>query len=113
MEENKILLLEEQFKSYKEQTEKTINKLENKLIDHEKRIVALELANTKTDLQYQQIIETLKKLNEQTIPNLTKEIEELKNKPVKRYDQIVTGILGAIAGAIGSAIFQFFKNNPW
>ena len=44
------------------------------------------------------------KLVEQTIPNLSKEIQEIKEKPVKRYETVVVGILAAIAGGIGTAI---------
>ena len=47
---------------------------------------------------------TLNKLAEQTIPNLSKEIQEIKEKPVKRYETVVVGILAAIAGGIGTAI---------
>ena len=62
--------------------------------------------NTKTDLQYEQIMRTLNKLVEQTIPQLSKEIQEIKDKPAKRWDTIVVGILGAIAGGIGTALIQ-------
>ena len=53
-------------------------------------------------------MQTLKTLNEKTIPNLTAQIEELKNKPAKRYDQAVTGILGALFGAAGTMIANMF-----
>lgn len=76
--------------------------------NQEVRIIELEKSKSVTDLQFKQIMESLNKLNNTTIPNLTKEIEELKNKPVKRYDQAVTGILGAIFGAIGGAIAGMF-----
>ena len=70
----------------------------------EKRIIQLEKNNTKTDYQYEEIMRTLNKLVEQTIPNLSKEIQEIKEKPVKRYETVVVGILAAIAGGIGTAI---------
>lgn len=104
MEENKILLLEQEFHSYKEITDKEIIKLQKELEDHEKRILSIERSKEKTDFQYEQIMETLNKLNNITIPNLTAQIEELKNKPIKRYDQIIGSVLGAIFGAIGGAI---------
>lgn len=72
--------------------------------EQEKRIVQLEKNNTKTDYQYEEIMRTLNKLVEQTIPNLSKEIQEIKEKPVKRYETVVVGILAAIAGGIGTAI---------
>ena len=72
--------------------------------EQEKRIIQLEKNNTKTDYQYEEIMRTLNKLVEQTIPNLSKEIQEIKEKPVKRYETVVVGILAAIAGGIGTAI---------
>lgn len=70
--------------------------------DQEKRITELERNNTKTDLQYEQIMRTLNKLVDETIPALSKEIQEIKDKPAKRWDTVVVGIIGAIAGGIGT-----------
>ena len=110
--DKEILLLKQEFKSYKESTDKQIIELIKKTEDQEKRIIQLEMNNTKTDLQYQQIIQTLTKLNETTIPNLTAQIEELKNKPAKRYDLVVTGIIAAlVSGTIGFVINKFFGGN--
>lgn len=106
--EKEFLLLRQEFKSYKEITDKQISELVRKTEEQEKRIIQLEMNNTKTDLQYTQIMETLKKLNEKTIPELTTQVEELKNKPAKRYETIVGSILGAICGAIGGAIAGIF-----
>jgi len=106
--EGDYLLLKQQFESYKEITDKTITELKRNLDEYEKRLLAMEKSKEKTDFQYEQIMDTLKKLNEVTIPNLTAQIEELKNKPAKRYDQVVTGIIGAIVGAIGGAIANTF-----
>lgn len=110
MEENsKLLLLEQQFKNYVEVSKKQIDELTKKTEDQEKRIITLEKNNTKTDLQYNQIMQTLNKLNDITIPNLTDQVEELKNKPAKRYDQVITGIIAAFVGGImGFIINQFF-----
>ena len=101
--EKELLLLKQEFKTFKEITEKQIDSLTKVADEQEKRIIELERNNTKIDLQYEQIIQTLNKLNEVTIPNLVAQIEELKNKPVKRYETIVGSILGAIFGAIGGA----------
>lgn len=108
MEEPKLLLLEQELKNYKNAVDKEMNELKKTTEAQEKRIIQLELNNTKTDIQYEQIMNTLTKLNEKTIPDLIAQIEELKNKPVKRYDQAVGGILGAIFGAIGGAIAGLF-----
>lgn len=108
MEESKILLLEQELKNYKNNTEKEFNELKQLTSEQEKRIIQLELNNAKTDVQYEQIMNILNKLNEKTIPDLIAQIEELKNKPAKRYDQAIGGILGAIFGAIGGAIAGIF-----
>ena len=105
-ENNKVLLLEQALKNYKEVTNKELSSIQTSINEHEKRLLAIEQSKEKTDYQYEQIIKTLDTLNKVTIPNLTKEIEELKNKPVKRYDQAITGILGAIFGAVGTFIAQ-------
>ena len=76
--------------------------------NQEDRIAILERNNTKTDLQYDEIMRTLKKLIDVTIPELSKEIQEIKNKPAKRWESIVAGIIGAIAGGIGTAIVTMF-----
>lgn len=108
MEEHKILLLEQEFKNYKSITNKEIEELKKIIEEEQKKIIQLEMNNTKIDLQYEQIIDTLKKLNEKTIPDLITQVEELKNKPAKRYDQIIGSVLGAIFGAIGGAIAGIF-----
>ena len=108
MEESKILLLEQGLKNYKEQTDNEISELKNEVNKLDTRIKEMEMSKQKTEYQYEQIMETLKILNEKTIPNLTAQIEELKNKPAKRYDQAITGILGAIFGAVGAFIAGLF-----
>lgn len=108
MEDSKFLLLEQEFKNYKISTNKEIEELKRILETQEKRIIQIELNNAKTDIQYEQIMNILNKLNERTIPDLIAQIEELKNKPVKRYDQAIGGILGAVFGAIGGAVAGLF-----
>ena len=106
--EKEILLIKQEFKIYREITDKAINELKKVTEEQEAKIIQLEKDNTKTDLQYDQIMQILNKLNDTTIPNLTAQLEELKNKPVKRYEAIVGGILGAIFGAVGGAIAGLF-----
>ena len=108
MEDSKFLLLEQEFKNYKIATNKEIEELKRISEAQEKRIIQIELNNAKTDIQYEQIMNILNKLNEKTIPDLIAQIEELKNKPAKRYDQAIGGILGAIFGAIGGAVAGLF-----
>ena len=87
------------------------DKVDNLVIvtkEQEKRIGTLELNNTKTDVQYTEIMKTLNKLIDVTIPELSKEIQEIKDKPAKKWDTIVAGIIGAIAGGIGTFIINMF-----
>ena len=91
-------------KIYKEK----VDDLSTTAKEQEKRIIALENANTRTDLQYEQIMKTLNKLVDVTIPELSKEIQEIKEKPAKRYDTIIVGIIGAIAGGIGTYLVNLF-----
>lgn len=108
MEDSKFLLLEQEFKNYKIATNKEIEEFKRISEAQEKRIIQIELNNAKTDIQYEQIMNILNKLNERTIPDLIAQIEELKNKPAKRYDQAIGGILGAVFGAIGGAVAGLF-----
>ena len=105
---NEIALLRQQVETNNRIHDKEIAELKKITEEQEKRIVMLEKNNTKTDLQYEQIIKMLNKLTEKTIPELTAQVEELKNKPAKRYDQLIGGILGAIAGAVGGAMAGLF-----
>lgn len=104
MEESKILLLEQEFKNYKQQSEKKMDELTQQINDNNRRILAIEKSKEKTDFQYEQIMEMLNKISNVTIPNLTAQIEELKNKPIKRYDTAISAILGSLFGAVGVII---------
>lgn len=42
----------------------------------------------------------------QTLVQLTAKVASLEEKPAKRWDTLVSGILGAAAGAIGAMIFR-------
>ena len=85
-----------------------IDKLERVTERQEERIQALETSNAKTDLQFEQIMKTLDKLNNVTIPELTKEIQAIKDKPAQRYNSIVVTTIGAIIGAIVGFIASNF-----
>ena len=55
-------------------------------------------------------MDMLKTLNEKTIPNLSKQIQEIKDKPNQRYNTVVTSIISAIVGGIISLfIGKIFK----
>lgn len=104
MSDESIEVLKKEFEIYKTNTDTKIDDLKKEVATQDDRIRVIETSKEKTDYQYEQIMETLNKLNNVTIPGLTAQIEELKNKPVKRYDQVISGILGAITGAVGSYI---------
>lgn len=108
--DKRLSLIEHDFSSYVQQTTAKLNKLEALLEEQEKKMKSMELYKEITEYQYTQIMESLKKLNEKTIPDLTAQIQELKNKPVKRYEQVITGILGALAGSLGTFIASIFIN---
>ena len=65
--EVKLELFEEQLKELKEQNK-----------EYEKRLTAIETSREKTEFQYEQIMKAIDKLNEVTIPNLMKELENIK-----------------------------------
>lgn len=88
--------------------EQLIQDLKKDLKELEGRILLIETSRQKTEFQYNEIMKSLDKLTNVTIPNLMNEVNELKNKPVKRYDQAVSGIIGAIFGAVGSLIASRF-----
>lgn len=106
--DKRISLIEHDLNLFMQQTNAKINKLEDAIAEQDKRIKDMEMYKEITEYQYNQIIENLKTLNEKTIPDLTVQIQELKNKPVKRYEQFIAGVIGAIAGATGAFIAGLF-----
>lgn len=77
-----------------------IDKMEIAMTKMQDRVSNLEAKGEKTDFQYDQIMKMLDKLNEQTIPELSREIQALKSKPVERYNTVVTAIITTVVGAI-------------
>ncbi len=92
----------------KDYNNQVIKDLKADVKELEGRILLIETSRQKTEFQYNEIMKSLNKLNNHTIPDLMKQIEDLRNKPAKRYDQAVSGILGAIFGAIGAYIVNKF-----
>lgn len=109
--DKRISLIEHDLNLFMQQTNAKINKLENLYDELDKRIKDMEMYKEVTEYQYSQIIENLKTLNEKTIPDLTAQIQELKNKPVKRYEQFIAGVIGAVAGSVGTFIASIFLKN--
>lgn len=104
MNEQEIIQLKVECQQIKDR----VSKLERLTEAQETRIIELEKRNDKTDYQYEQIIKTLDKLINTTIPDLTKEIQAIKNKPAERYNTITTFVITTIIGAIiGYAIKLF------
>lgn len=77
-----------------------IDKMEVAVAKIQERVTDLEAKGEKTDFQYDQIMKMLDKLTEQTIPELSREIQALKSKPVERYNTVVTSIISTVVGAI-------------
>ena len=97
-----------EFKLSCQQYKDRVIKLENITESQESRIIELEKRNDKTDFQYEQIMKTLDKLINTTIPDLTKEIQAIKSKPAERYNTITTVIITTIVGGIIGYIIKFF-----
>lgn len=104
MNEQELAQFKVECKIYKEK----IDKLENIVDSQESRIIELEKRNDKTDFQYDQIMKTLDKLINTTIPDLTKEIQAIKSKPAERYNQVTTVIITTIVGGIIGYIIKLF-----
>ena len=81
----KVAFYEEQLKELKEQNK-----------NFEKRLTEMETSKEKTEYQYEQIIKAIDKLNDITIPSVLKELEAIKNKPVKRWETGVNALISAI-----------------
>lgn len=94
MNEQDFIVLKADCEVYKSK----VDKLEIAALKLQDRVGNLEAKSEKTDFQYEQIMKMLDKLTEQTIPELSREIQALKNKPVERYNTIVGAIISAIVG---------------
>lgn len=105
MNEQDLIKLKSDCEVYKSK----IDKLEVETSELQERVGKLEAKSEKTDFQYEQIMKMLDKLTEQTIPELSREIQALKNRPAERYNTIVTSIIstgiGALVGFIASKLF--------
>ena len=97
-------LLYQKVEDHIKSSEDDFKQVNAKILDLDNRLREIEMSKQKTEFQYEQIMESLRTLNDKTIPKLTAQIQELKDKPVKRYDQAVSGILGAIFGVVGTII---------
>lgn len=82
-----------------------VDKLEIGHSELAERVGKLEAKSEKTDFQYEQIMKMLDKLTETTIPELSKEIQALKNKPVERYNAVVMTIITTVVGTIIGFVF--------
>ena len=105
MNEQEFIKLKADCEVYKSK----VDKLEIAYSKLQERVGNLEAKSEKTDFQYEQIMRMLDKLTEQTIPELSKEIQALKTKPAERYNQIITSIIstgiGAVVGFVCSKLF--------
>lgn len=102
MNEQEFIMLKADCEVYKSK----VDKLEFSFAKIQDRVTELETKSEKTDFQYDQIMKMLDKLNEQTIPELSKEIQALKSKPAERFNTIITSVLSTGVGAIVGFIFS-------
>ena len=106
--EKEIALLKQELEMHQKTSEEKIKTLTENIEQLTKRVGEIEASKQKTEYQYQQIMKTLEKLNDITIPNLTKQIQELKNKPAERYNLIITAIISTVIGGIVTFIINNF-----
>lgn len=111
MSETSFEVLIERITNVEKQVDRHLEQAHDDIESLSKRISKLETTKEKTDYQFNQIMDSLKKLTDTTIPKLTNQIEELKNKPVKRYDQAISSIIGAVFGAVGALIASMLINS--
>ena len=105
MNEQDLIKLKSDCEVYKSK----IDKLEVEHAELAERVNKLEAKSEKTDFQYEQIMKMLDKLTEQTIPELSKEIQAIKNKPAERYNAAVLSIITTtIGGIIGYVLCKLF-----
>lgn len=78
----------------------SLSELKEAYKDLEKRVNKVETSREKTEFQYEEIIKSLDKLNEITIPKLTEELENIKNKPAKRWDSVINALISAVVAAL-------------
>ena len=109
MDNDKIVSLKVDYEAFKEHTNNNIEELKKANNELNKRITSIETSKEKTEYQYEQIMQTLEKLNDITIPGLVKEIEALKNKPAERYNLVVNTIISSLAGGIAGYILKAFS----
>ena len=84
-----------------------LEEFKEEIKDIERRVTKIETSREKTEVQYEQIMKSLDKLNDVTIPNLMKELESIKNKPARRWETGVNALISAIVA--GLVAFGFTK----
>ena len=83
--EHRIKSLEDDFRAFKENNSKDHKEFYNRIEDNEK-------AKVESTIDRKHINEKLDKIDVN--------VEALMQKPVKRYDSVVTGIITAVIGAL-------------
>lgn len=89
-----------------------VKRMEEEHTRQNKRITVLEKAFE----QYNKLVLSVEKiaLNMELMLKEQKkqgeELEELKNAPIKKWNTVVTAILSAIGGAIGTGVIAFLVN---
>ena len=70
MDDKDFVQLKADYNAYKEHTNNQINELKKRQEELNKRITSIETSREKTEYQYEQIMQTLEKLNDVTIPRV-------------------------------------------
>ena len=80
--------------------QKEVGELKEEIKELAKRILKIETSREKTEFQYDQIMKSLEELNKVTIPKLMEELENIKNKPAKRWDSVINALISAVVAAL-------------
>ena len=62
----------------------------------------------------EQLVESVQKMTveiqhmREDFNKLGKDVDDIRQKPAKRWDNIISGIIGAVAGGVGTALISLF-----
>lgn len=75
------------------------------LFEQQRQMTGMVESVNKLSTSVQVMAESLKQTNGK-VDGLVKDMEELKEKPTKRWESVVTGIIGAVVGAVMAYLFK-------
>ena len=92
------------------------------IVEHREFAARIDAENERQNRRLSELESTVKEINRLTVSvekmavsmeamaaeqkRQGERLTEIEQKPVKRYDAIITGIIGAIVGALGAAVMS-------